>query len=54
MESNAKKNDNFAMKVLSTDNVDGKLYLKKNKEEVRRKNQTYFFHLLIYYLERLD
>ena len=29
MESNAKKNDNFAMKVLSTDNVDGKLYLKK-------------------------
>ena len=29
MESNAKKNDNFAMKVRSTDNVDGKLYLKK-------------------------
>ena len=34
MESNAKKNDNFAMKVLSTDNVDGKLYLKK---KIRKK-----------------
>ena len=33
MESNAKKNDNFAMKVLSTDNVDGKLYLKKIRKK---------------------
>ena len=54
MESNAKGNDNFAIKVISTENVEGKSYIfKKNMEEVRRKNQTYFFHFLIYYLERL-
>ena len=55
MESNAKGNDNFAIKVISTENVDGKSYifLKRNMEEVRRKNQTYFFHFPSYYLEQL-
>ena len=37
MESNPKGNDNFATKVISTENVE------KNLNEVRRKNQTYFF-----------
>ena len=36
MESNAKGNDNFAAKMISTENVE-----KKIVEEVRRKNQTY-------------
>ena len=27
MESNAKRNDNFAIKVISTDNVEGKSYI---------------------------
>ena len=40
MKSNAKVNDNFATKMISTENVE-----KKNVEEVRRKNQTYFFFL---------
>ena len=35
-------NDNFATKVISTENVE-----KKNVEEVRRKNQTYFFSELL-------
>ena len=47
--SNVKGNNNFSIKVISTENVDGK----KNMEEVRRKNQTYFFHFLSYYLDRL-
>ena len=38
MESNAKGNDNFAIKVISTGNVEGKSSIfKKNTEEVRRK-----------------
>ena len=37
MESNPKGNDNFATKLISTEN------LEKNVTEVRRKNQTYFF-----------
>ena len=37
MESNPKGNDNFATKLISTENVE------KNVAEVRRKNQTYFF-----------
>ena len=37
----SKRNDNFATKVTSTENV------KKNVEEVRRKNQTYFFSKLL-------
>ena len=37
MERNSKGNDNFATKVISTENVE------KNLNEVRRKNQTYFF-----------
>ena len=52
MESNTKKNDNFAIKVTSTENVDRKSYtFFKKMEEVRRKNQTYFFHFPSYYLE---
>ena len=31
MESNAKGNDNFAIKVISTENVDGKTYIFKKK-----------------------
>ena len=55
MESNAKGNDNFAIKVINTENVEGKSYIfKKNMEEVRRKNQTYFFSCFPSYdLERL-
>ena len=41
MESNAKGNDNFPTKVISTENVE------KNVKEVRRKNQTYFFSKLL-------
>ena len=33
MESNAKENDNFAIKVISTENVDGKSYIKKKKKK---------------------
>ena len=46
MESNANGNDNFSVKVISTENVEGKSSIKKkkkNREEVRRKNQTYLF-----------
>ena len=39
MESNAKENDNFALKVISTENVEGKNSINKiNVEEVRRNN----------------
>ena len=54
MECSAKGSDNFAIKVIITENVEGKSYIKKKyMEEVRRKNQTYFFHFTSYYLERL-
>ena len=55
MESNAKGNDNFAIKVISMVNVDGKshIFFKKNMEEIRGKSQTFFFDFLIYYLEQL-
>ena len=54
IEGNAKGNDSFVIKVISAVNIDGKSYIfKKNMEEIRRKNQTYLFHFLIYYLERL-
>ena len=44
MESNAKGNDNFAIKLISTENVEGKSSIKKNnEEEVRRKSQTCLF-----------
>ena len=44
METNAKGNDNFAIKVISSENVEGKSSIKKkNREEVRRKSQTYLF-----------
>ena len=47
-ESNAKENDNFAIKVISTENVDGESSIfKKNVEKVSRKNQTYFFSKLL-------
>ena len=52
MESNAKGNDNFAIKVISTENVEGKSSIfKKNMEEERIK--LIFFHFLSYYLGRL-
>ena len=41
MESNAKANDHFPIKVISTENVE------KNVEERRRKNQTYRFSKLL-------
>ena len=48
MESNAKGNDNFTIKAISTENVEGKSsILKKNIEEVTRKNQAYFFSKLL-------
>ena len=37
----SKGNDNFAAKMISTENVE------KIVEEVRRKNQTYFFTKLL-------
>ena len=40
-ESNAKGNDDFATKVISTENVEKKV------EEIRRKNQTYFWKNII-------
>ena len=43
MESNATGNDNFAVKVISTENVEGKSSIKKNRKEVTRKSQTYLF-----------
>ena len=36
-ESNAQGNDNFTTKVISSKNIE------KYVEDVRRKNQTYFF-----------
>ena len=43
----------FAIKVIITGNVDEKNYIfKKNMDKVKRKNQTYFFHISSYYLER--
>ena len=51
MESNAKRNHDFAIKVTSMENVEEESYVKKNPNEVRRKNQTYFFHFPRYYLE---
>ena len=42
-ESNAKGKDSFATKVISMENVERK----KNVEEVRRKNQTYFSSKLL-------
>ena len=43
MHSNTKGNDNFAIKVIITENIEGKSFIKKNREEVRRKSQTYLF-----------
>ena len=54
MESNAKENDNFVIKVKSAEIIDGKSYIKKKEmEEGREKNQNYFFHFPSDYLERL-
>ena len=54
MESNGKGNDNFAIRVISTENAEGKssIFFKK-MEQVRRKNQTYFFSIFQFYFERL-
>ena len=46
MESNANGNVNFAMKVISMENVEDKnSTFKKNMEEVRRKNHICFFSI---------
>ena len=41
MESSVKGNDNFATTVISTK------YIEKNFKKFRRKNQTYFFSMLL-------
>ena len=41
MESSVKGNDNFATKVISTE------HLERNLKKFRRKNQTYFFSMLL-------
>ena len=43
MESNAKENDNFAIKVISTENVDGKSYIKKKKKMKKESNLFFPF-----------
>ena len=48
IESSTKGNDNFAITVISTENIEGKSSIfEKNREKVRRKNQTYFFSKLL-------
>ena len=48
MESNAKGNDNFPVKVISTENGERRSSIfKKNMEEVRIKYRTYFFSKLL-------
>ena len=43
MESNAKGNDNFSIKVISIENIEGKSYIFQiNMEEVSKKNQLTF------------
>ena len=42
MESNAKGNGNFAIKVIKEKQKGKVPFFKKNMEEVRRKNQTFF------------
>ena len=46
MESNAKENDNFAIKVISTENVDGKSYIKKKKKMKKESNLFFPFSKL--------
>ena len=41
MESSVKGNDNFATKVISTEHIE------RNLKKFRRKNQTYFFSMLL-------
>ena len=44
MESNAKGNDNFVIKVISTVNVDGKSYIKRKKNgRSKNKESNQFF-----------
>ena len=45
MESNAKRNDNFAIKVISTDNVEGKSYIFffKKYGRCKKKESNLFF-----------
>ena len=46
--SNATENDNFAVKVISKENVEGEnSILKKIVAEVTRKNQLIFFQVII-------
>ena len=39
MEGNAKENDNFVIKVKSTEMIDGKSYIKKKKRNARRRRK---------------
>ena len=49
MESNAKENDNFAIKVISTENVDGKSYIKKNGRSKKKESNLFFpFSMLLH------
>ena len=45
MESNAKGNDNFAIKVISTTNVEGKSYIFKIKYERSKKKESNLFFI---------
>ena len=48
MESNAKENDNFPIKVISTENGERRSSIfQKNMEEVKIKYPTYFFSKLL-------
>ena len=47
IESSAKENDNSAIDVVSTENVDGKSSSLKKVEEVKKKGLIFFVSLLI-------
>ena len=48
-KSNAKEKNNFAIKIISTENVEGEssIFNKKTMEELRRKSRTYFSSKLL-------
>ena len=43
MESNAKGKDNFAIKIISMENVEGKNYIFKNNIRSKKKESNLFF-----------
>ena len=50
MESNTKENDNFAIKVISTENVDGKSYIKKIERSKKKESNLFFpFSMLLHW-----